>query len=63
MAIPSTGAYGAPEGVIFSYPVTVSHGKISVVQSLELSDFDRRMLTATGDELLEERTSISAMLA
>jgi malate dehydrogenase len=27
MAIPSTGAYGAPAGVIFSYPVTVKDGK------------------------------------
>ncbi|MCB0064300.1 MAG: malate dehydrogenase, partial [Caldilineaceae bacterium] len=25
MGIPSTGAYGSPEGVIFSYPVTVSN--------------------------------------
>ena len=27
MAIPSTGAYGSAEGVIFSYPVTVKDGK------------------------------------
>ena len=62
MAIPSTGAYGSPEGVIFSYPVTVSDGNIRVVDGLSLSDFDRRMLKSTGDELVEERDAIEALL-
>lgn len=63
MAIPSTGDYDTPEGVIFSYPVTVQNGNISVVEGLSLSDFDRKMLSATGQELLEEREAISAILA
>jgi malate dehydrogenase len=62
MAIPSTGAYGAPEGVIFSYPVTVSSGRISVVEGLSLSDYDRAMLRSTGNELVEERDTIGALL-
>ena len=62
MGIPSTGAYGTPEGVIFSYPVTVRDGKISIVEGLELSDFDKHMIDVTGKELLEERTAVAEML-
>jgi malate dehydrogenase len=62
MAIPSTGAYGSPEGVIFSYPVTVKDGKYSIVEGLALSDFDKQMIKATGDELVEEKTAVEELL-
>jgi malate dehydrogenase len=63
MAIPSTGAYGSPEGVIFSYPVTVQNGQYQIVEGLTLSEFDQKMLAATGQELVEERDAVSAMFA
>lgn len=63
MAIPSTGAYGSPEGVIFSYPVTVKDGQASIVEGLELSEFDQQKIKATGDELLEERAAVESMLS
>jgi malate dehydrogenase len=62
MAIPSTGAYGSAKGVIFSYPVTVKNGVYSIVEGLQLSDFDKQMIKATGDELLEERAGVAEML-
>jgi malate dehydrogenase len=62
MAIPSTGAYGSPAGVIFSYPVTVKNRVYSIVEGLALSDFDKQMIAATGQELLEERAAIEEML-
>lgn len=62
MSIPSTGQYGSPEGVIFSYPVTVKNGVYSVVEGLELSAFDKEMIAATGQELLEERDGVAEML-
>jgi malate dehydrogenase len=62
MGIPSTGAYGAPAGVVFSYPVTVANGQISIVEGLTLSDFDQQMLAATGQELLEERAAIEHLV-
>lgn len=62
MGIPSTGAYGSPEGVIFSYPVTVSNGVISVVEGLTLSEYDQQMIASTGQELSEERDAIADML-
>jgi malate dehydrogenase len=62
MGIPSTGAYGSAEGVIFSYPVTVKNGVYSIVEGLQLSDYDKQMIAATGQELLEERAAIEEML-
>lgn len=62
MGIPSTGAYGSPDGVIFSYPVTVSNGNISIVEGLTLSEYDQQMIAATGQELQEERDAIADML-
>ena len=62
MGIPSTGAYGSAEGVIFSYPVTVKNGVYTIVEGLQLSDFDKQMIAATGQELLEERAAIEEML-
>jgi malate dehydrogenase len=63
MGIPSTGAYGSAEGVIFSYPVTVKNGVYSIVEGLQLSAFDQQMIAATGAELLEERAAVEEMLA
>ena len=63
MAIPSTGAYGAPQDVIYGYPVTVSNGQILVVEGLSLSDFDQQMLATTNQELLEEREAVLSMFA
>ena len=62
MAIPSIGAYGAPEGVVFGYPVTVKNGVYQIVEGLALSEFDKQMIKATGEELLEERAAVEDML-
>ena len=62
MAIPSNGEYGAPKGVIFGYPVTVKDGKISIVEGLSLTDFDKQMLANTGQELMEERAGVEHLL-
>lgn len=62
MGIPSTGQYGSPEGVIFSYPVTVENGVYRIVEGLELSAFDSEMIQRTGAELLEERAAVEEML-
>lgn len=62
MAVSSTGDYGSPEGVIFSYPVTIENGEWSVVQGLELSEFDSELISASGAELVEERAAVESML-
>ena len=62
MGIPSNGEYGAPEGVIYSFPVTIENGVYKLVEDLELSDYDQAMIKRTGDELLEERAAVADIL-
>ncbi|MDQ6776468.1 MAG: malate dehydrogenase [Actinomycetota bacterium] len=58
MAIPSEGAYGVPEGIISSFPVTTSGGSYEVVEGLELDEFSRARIDATANELVEEREAV-----
>ena len=62
MAVPSQGQYGVPEGLIFSFPVTVKDGAVSVVEGLEFNDFAAAKLQATIDELQEERAAVADLL-
>ncbi|MEU5691210.1 malate dehydrogenase [Actinosynnema sp. NPDC020468] len=61
MAIPSDGSYGVPEGLISSFPVTVTDGKYSIVQGLEIDDFSRARIDASVAELTEERDAVQAL--
>ena len=61
MAIPSTGDYGAPEGIITSFPCTASNGQYEVVTGLEIDDFSREKIEASWEELVEERDAVAAM--
>ena len=63
MAIPSKGWYGVPEGLIFSFPVTVTDGKYSVVEGIEHSDFAQAKIQATIDELAGERDAVQDLLS
>lgn len=62
MGIPSDGSYGIPEGVIYGYPVVCQDGKYEIVQGLDISEFSRSRMTATYNELLEERTAVKHLL-
>ncbi|MBS3965863.1 MAG: malate dehydrogenase [Truepera sp.] len=62
MAIPSTGDYGVAEGIIYSFPVTVKDGEVSVVKGLELPGYIREKMKLTEQELLEERAAIAPLL-
>jgi malate dehydrogenase len=61
MAIPSEGAYGVPEGIISSFPVTTSGGTIEVVEGLEIDEFSRARIDATANELVEERDAVTQL--
>ena len=63
MAVPSDGSYGIPEGVIYSYPVTVSNGEYRIVPGLAVHDFSRQRMEATHAELREEREGVRSLLA
>ncbi len=58
MAVPSDGSYGVPEGLISSFPVTVSGGAYSIVQGLEIDAFSRARIDASTAELGEERDAV-----
>ena len=62
MGIPSDGAYGIPEGMIYGMPVTCANGKYEVVKGLEIDPFSREKMDATLNELLEERDGIKHLL-
>lgn len=61
MAVPSDGSYGVPEGLISSFPVTVTDGRYSIVQGLEIDDFSRARIDASVAELAEERDAVKAL--
>ncbi len=47
--------YGAPEGIIYSFPLTVQGGEWKIVDGLAVNEFSKGKMDATGKELLEER--------
>ena len=61
MAIASTGDYGAPEGIITSFPCTTSNGRYDVVTGLELDAFSRQKIELSWAELVEERDAVADM--
>ncbi len=63
MGIPSDGAYGIPEDIMFGYPVTCANGEYSLVKGLEIDEFSRSRIDITLKELLEERDGVKHLLA
>ena len=59
--VPSA-AYGVDEGVYYSYPVTYKDGDYRVVEGLDINDFSKAKMAATGKELREERAAIEHLL-
>lgn len=62
MGILSDGSYGVEEGLVYSFPVTVKNGEITVVKGLDINDFSMRKMRATEDELREERDIVKHLL-
>jgi len=63
MAICSDGSYGIPEGLMYSFPVTIDRGgKVKIVPGLDLDDFSRERMKTTQTELEQERDAILEML-
>ena len=62
MGIASDGSYGIEKGMMYSFPVTCSGGKYSIVQGLPIDDFSRQRMAATAAELKEESVAIEQLL-
>jgi malate dehydrogenase len=64
IAAPAQGGYGVPEGVIFGYPLrATAPGQVEIVQGIEHDEFARSKIEATTNELLEEGSAVSDLLA
>merc|ERR1711931_593320 len=51
MGVFSDGSYGSPEGIMFSFPVTLKDKNWTIVQGLSMDDFTKEKLRVTGEEL------------
>ena len=62
VAVCSDGSYGIEPGLMYSYPVRSDGQKWEIVQGLKLTDFSQSKITATENELKEERALVSELL-
>lgn len=62
MGVVSDGSYGTPKDVVFSFPVMIANGKWQIVQGLPISDFTKKLLELTGNELQEERSEAFSVI-
>ncbi|ASF46505.1 malate dehydrogenase [Methylovulum psychrotolerans] len=58
MGILSDGCYGIEAGLVFSYPVTVLNGEVSIVKGLDINEFSLQRLRVSEAELKEERDAV-----
>ena len=58
MAVPSDGSYNLPEGIICGVPVRTADGAYSIVEGLEIGEFSRARIDASGAELVDERDAV-----
>lgn len=62
MGIPSDGSYGIDQDLVYSYPVTVKDGEITVIKGLDMNEFSLEKLRLTEAELKEERDVVRHLL-
>ena len=62
MGILSRGEYGVAQDIVYSFPVTVSNGLVSVVEGLDISEGVREGMAASERELFEERESVRRLI-
>ena len=62
MGVLSDGSYGVTEDLMFSFPVTVVGGKVSIVKDLAIDDFSRERMQLSEAELKEEKAAIMHLI-
>ncbi len=62
MGVYSDGSYGIQEGLIYSFPCVCKNGDWEIVQGLDVNEFSRAKMTATEQELAEERDAVAHLL-
>ena len=62
VAVCSDGSYGIEKGLIYSFPIRSDGKKWSIVQGLPIDEFSRSKITATENELKEEKSLVGDLL-
>ncbi len=63
MGVYSAGnPYGIDEDIMYSFPITTENGEWKIIEGLEISDFSRKMMSKTEEELTGERQAIASLL-
>jgi len=63
MGVWSDGSYGIPEGIVYSYPLTIDKSRnYKIVQGLPISDFSQGKMHVSAKELMEESEVASSFL-
>jgi malate dehydrogenase len=62
VAVCSDGSYGIEKGLISSYPIRSDGSRWQIVQGVKLTDFSKARITATENELKEEKALVSELL-
>ena len=62
MGVYSDGSYGIAEGLIYSFPCVCKDGDWEIVQGVEINEFSRGKMEATGNELAEGRAAVQPLL-
>jgi malate dehydrogenase len=62
VAVCSDGSYGIEKGLMFSYPIRTDGKKWEIVQNVPVNEFSRAKITATENELKEEKSLVADLL-
>ncbi|MDF7676549.1 malate dehydrogenase [Neisseriaceae bacterium ESL0693] len=62
MGVPSTGAYGIPEEIIFGFPVICTAGDYQIIENLPIDEFSQEAINQTLQELEEEKNEVNTLL-
>ena len=62
MGVYSDGSYGITEGLIYSFPCTCVAGDWEIIQGLDINEFSRSKMSATEQELTEEKEGVAHLL-
>ena len=62
VAVHSDGSYGIEKGLIFSYPIRSNGKDFEIVQGVPLNDFSKAKITATENELKEEKSLVADLI-
>jgi len=63
VAVCTPGDYGIEKGLLFSYPIRTDGKKWEIVQGVPLNDFSKAKIKATENELKEEKSLVSDLIA